>query len=298
MRHLRPIKSFGQSFLTYEPAADRIVDALGLVPDDEVIEIGPGKGILTSRLIPRCRRVIAVEVDRRLVDLLRHEFGAAGNLEIIHQDILEFDFSRFQNVKLCSNLPYNISSQILFRLLDFLSSWKSGVFTLQRELALRMTAQPGTKEYGAVTVLFELDTVRTRLFNLPPEYFKPRPDVVSTVISMARREQPVVAVRDRARFRRVVKAAFAQRRKTLANNLAAALHCPKTALAGVEQSSGVVLSRRAETVTVDEFARLSEAIPRVMSNIELQISNVKREELDVAADSRCQKSSVRRECKP
>jgi 16S rRNA (adenine1518-N6/adenine1519-N6)-dimethyltransferase len=260
MKHIRPIKSFGQSFLTYEPAADRIVEALQLSRDDEVIEIGPGKGVLTSRLVELCRKLTAVEVDGRLVELLRSELAGQANLDLIHQDILGFDFSRFRDVVVCGNLPYNISSQILFRLLDNLPSWKRGVFTLQREFAARLLAAPDNKDYGAVTVLFELWTERQKLFNLEPDCFKPSPDVMSTVIGIRRRDKSLGAVRDAELFKKVVKAAFAQRRKTLGNNLNNGLGLDRTALVEVERVSGIDLKRRAETLSLSDFCRLTETI--------------------------------------
>lgn len=275
MKHIRPIKSFGQSFLTYEPAADRIVEALELSPNDEVIEIGPGKGALTSRLVERCRKVVAVEVDERLVEHLRSEFSGQANLTVVHQDILAFNFSRFLNVAVCGNLPYNISSQILFRLLDNLPCWRRGVFTLQREFAARLLAAPGNKEYGAVTVLFELWTERQKLFNLEPDCFKPSPDVMSTVISIRRRDRPSCAVNDVELFKKVVKAAFAQRRKTLGNNLNNGLGLDRQALVQVELASGIDLKRRAETLTLEEFGILANALAEGISKCTYQISNSK-----------------------
>jgi 16S rRNA (adenine1518-N6/adenine1519-N6)-dimethyltransferase len=258
--HIRPIKSFGQSFLTYEPAADRIVEALKLSHDDEVIEIGPGKGVLTSRLVERCRKVTAVEVDERLVEHLCSEFAGQANLDVVHQDVLAFDFSRFRDVVVCGNLPYNISSQILFRLLDNLPSWRRGVFTLQREFATRLLAAPDNKDYGAVTVLFELWTERQKLFNLEPDCFKPSPDVMSTVISIRRRDNPLCEVKDMEFFKKVVKAAFAQRRKTLGNNLNNGLGLGRPALAEVEQATGIDLKRRAETLSLSDFCHLTETL--------------------------------------
>jgi len=255
--HIRPIKNLGQSFLTYEPAADQLVAALRLTREDEVIEIGPGKGVLTVRLLRLARSVTAVEIDPRLVGHLEQTLGQASNLRVVLQDALEFDFSGFRDAKVVGNLPYNVASQVLFRLLANLPSWRFGVFTLQREFALRLLASPGTREYGAVTVQFALDTECRRLFNLPPECFKPSPDVTSTAISLRRRHEPLAAVIDRRQFVRVVKASFAQRRKTLGNNLRAAFGVDRAALAQVEQASGIELRRRAETLTVEEFARLS-----------------------------------------
>jgi 16S rRNA (adenine1518-N6/adenine1519-N6)-dimethyltransferase len=258
--HLRPIKHLGQSFMTYEPAADAIVAALGLKPDDDVLEIGPGKGALTSRLVKLCRKVTAVEIDSRLVEYLRKTLAEAGNLEVIEQDILGFDLARFRNLKICGNLPYNISSQILFKLLDNLASWTFGVFTLQREFALRVVGEPGTKEYGALTVMFELYCERRRLFNLPPEYFKPSPDVTSTAISLRRREKPLFELKDKDLFAKVVRAAFGQRRKTLANNLHSGLGLDKVLLSDIERATGIVMNRRAETLTIAEFAGLCEML--------------------------------------
>jgi 16S rRNA (adenine1518-N6/adenine1519-N6)-dimethyltransferase len=260
MKHIRPIKSFGQSFLTYEPAADRIVEALGLAPEDEVIEIGPGKGVLTCRLVERCRKVTAVEIDGRLVEHLRSELGCSSSLEVVHQDVLGFDFSRFRDAVVCGNLPYNISSQILFRLLDNLPNWKRGVFTLQREFATRLLAVPGNRDYGAVTALFELWTERQKLFNLEPDCFKPSPDVMSTVIGMRRRDKPLCAVKDAELFKKVVKAAFAQRRKTLGNNLHSGLGLDRPALSLAERASGIDLKRRAETLSLSDFCRLTDTL--------------------------------------
>jgi 16S rRNA (adenine1518-N6/adenine1519-N6)-dimethyltransferase len=256
MKHIRPIKSFGQSFLTYEPAADRIVEALRLAPEDEVIEIGPGKGVLTCRLVERCRKVTAVEIDGRLVEHLRSELGCSSNLEVVHQDFLGFDISGFRDAVVCGNLPYNVSSQILFRLLDNLPGWKRGVFTLQREFATRLLAVPGNKDYGAVTVLFEFWTERQRLFNLEPDCFKPSPDVMSTVIGIQRRDRPLYTVRDVESFKRVVKSAFAQRRKTLGNNLRNAGFQTE----GIEPATGIDLKRRAETLSLSDFCRLTDTL--------------------------------------
>ncbi|MEO0108946.1 MAG: rRNA adenine N-6-methyltransferase family protein, partial [candidate division WOR-3 bacterium] len=140
-------------------------------------------------------------------------------------------------------------------------AWRLGVFTLQREFAQRLLAAPGSRDYGAVTVQFALDTECERLFNLPPEYFKPRPGVVSSAVRIRVRRAPLVPVRDRARFVTIVKAAFSQRRKTLANNLTAGLGIPKSELLELAQGMGIDLSRRAETLTVQEYAVLAQMLP-------------------------------------
>ena len=260
MRHIRPRKALGQAFLTYVPVADALVDALGVTRQDAVLEIGPGKGILTSRLLERAGKVLAVELDARLVDGLQLELGAVGQLELVHGDFMEFDLSRLSGLLVMGNLPYNLSSQMLFRLLDNLQAWDRAVLTTQREFALRLLATPGGKEYGALTVFFDRLTVRERLFNIQPECFKPHPDVVSTAFRLTRRLAPAYDVGDEARFRRVVKACFVQRRKTIANNLAAGLGMDKPRVHAFLDAAGIEPTVRSETLSGEEFKRLADVV--------------------------------------
>jgi 16S rRNA (adenine1518-N6/adenine1519-N6)-dimethyltransferase len=200
VRHLSPRRGLGQSFLTYEPVADALVEALGICPSDTVLEVGPGKGMLTRRLVAPAGRVVAVEIDERLAEGLRTELGACGNLEVVHADFMKFDLGALapaapvgqcRHLKVLGNLPYNLSSQILFKLLESLDAWDVAVLTTQREFAYRVVAVPGSKAYGALSVFFDRLTLRERLFNIPPESFKPRPNVVSTSFRLTRREQPL-----------------------------------------------------------------------------------------------------------
>ena len=260
MRHLYPRRSLGQSFLTYEPVADALVAALGICPSDTVLEVGPGKGILTKRILPLAGRVMAVEIDERLAAGLRAELCGCGNLEVVHADFMDFDLEGFRHLKVLGNLPYNLSSQILFKLLESLHTWDVAVLTTQREFAYRVVAAPGSKAYGALSVFFDRLTLRERLFNIPPESFKPRPDVVSTSFRLTRREQPLYAVPDEALFRRMVKACFAQRRKTIANNLVSGFGLTRDAAVAYLKQAGIDPAARAETVSGEQFNKLAEAL--------------------------------------
>jgi 16S rRNA (adenine1518-N6/adenine1519-N6)-dimethyltransferase len=258
--HFRPRRGLGQAFLTYEPMADALVAALRLERTDTVLEIGPGKGILTRRLVALAGRVIAVEIDERLVSGLRIELGEATNLELVHADFMDFDMAGYQHLKVLGNLPYNLSSQMLFKLLDFVHTWDTAVLTTQREFAHRVVAAPGSKAFGALSVFFDRLTTRERLFNIEPYCFKPHPDVVSTSFLLTRREQPLYAVPDEPLFRRTVKACFAQRRKTIANNLVAGLGLARDAAVEFLRQSGIDPAARAETVTGGQFKGLLDAL--------------------------------------
>ena len=260
MRHLRPRKSFGQSFLTHEPTADALVAALDVSAEDTVLEVGPGKGVLTRRLLAHAGRVVAVEIDPRLVDGLLAELGSNPKLALVQADFMSFDLSRFRAVKVMGNLPYNLSSQMLFRLLEFIEHWQRAVLTTQREFAGRLLGRPGTKEYGALTVFFERLFERKKLFNIPPSCFKPRPDVVSTSFRLTRRTQPLFPVADEELFRRVVKSCFIQRRKTIANNLRAGLGLDRATLSVVLEAADIDPACRAESLAAVQFKGLADAL--------------------------------------
>jgi 16S rRNA (adenine1518-N6/adenine1519-N6)-dimethyltransferase len=237
-----------------------LVGALRPVPSDTVLEVGPGKGILTRRLVLSAGSVIAVEIDERLAAGLKAELGRGANLEVVHSDFMDFDLGGFGHLKVLGNLPYNLSSQMLFKLLDSVGAWDVAVLTTQREFALRVVAEPGSKAYGALSVFFDRLTVRERLFNIRPEYFKPKPDVVSTAFRLVRRDQPLYAVPDEALFRRVVRTCFAQRRKTITNNLVAGFRIRRETAAAVLRESGIEPAARAETVEGNRFRRLVDVL--------------------------------------
>lgn len=256
MAKFRPKKQLGQTFLTYQPIAEQLVNALNLNPNDEVLEIGAGKGILTQKLVLKAKYVYAVEIDQRLVEKLKERFAKVLNLEIINQDILKYDLSRHCQIKIIGNIPYSVSSQIMFYLLQHREFWDIAVLTLQKEFAARILAQSGTKEYGAITVIFNLYTEAKKLFNIPPSYFKPKPKVYSTAVLLKVHKQPLFPITDETFFSQIVKSCFLKRRKTLLNNLCATLHITKSELKGI----GIDMTRRAETLTLAEFVTLSERL--------------------------------------
>ena len=240
--------------------ADALVAALSLRPTDTVLEVGPGKGILTRRLVGPAGRVIAVEIDERLATGLQAEFGEVRNLEVVHADFMGFDLGSLRHLKVLGNLPYNLSSQMLFKLLDFVHTWDVAVLTTQREFAYRVVAVPGSKAYGALSVFFDRLTIRERLFNIEPERFKPRPDVVSTAFRLTRREQPLYPVADEELFRRTVKACFAHRRKTIANSLVAGLNLTRETALSLLRLAGIEPAARAEILTGEQFRNLADAL--------------------------------------
>lgn len=220
-----------------------------------MLEVGPGKGILTRRLLIDAGRVIAVELDERLAAGLTQESGSP-RLDVVHGDFMKYDLGRHRDLLILGNLPYYLSSQMLFMLLDSLPAWRRAVLTTQREFARRLLAEPGNKDYAALTVFFDRLTVRERLFSIPATCFKPRPDVVSTAFRLTRRELPAYAVADETSFRRVVKSCFAQRRKTVANNLAFELGLPKLEVAELLTKAGIDPCARAEALAGPSFAGL------------------------------------------
>jgi len=264
----------GQHFLASDDAAIRIVEALGDVSRSTVLEIGPGRGMLTSMLAKRARRLIAVEVDRVLAAQLRLKFGMATNVEILEADILAIDIDSLfgpkpglgrpgidikpQPAKVVGNLPYYITSDILLRLFDFSKYFESLVIMVQREVADRIAAEPGTRDYGMLSATAQLYARVEKLFTLPPGAFSPPPKVHSTVLRLTiepRQEELGVAGDGFIDFLRL---SFGQKRKTLWNNLRAKYAEPdlKRALA----DSDVKPTARAETLSLKQSAAVYRAL--------------------------------------
>ncbi len=255
---IRAKKSLGQNFLKDPHYLGRIVDAARVGPDDQVLEIGPGLGHLTAVLAQRAGKVLAVEVDDRLIPHLQKEFEGLKNVELVHADALEYDYRALDgDWKVVANLPYYISTPIIQKLIEHRKKFVSFTLMLQKEVAERIAAPPGGKEYGYLSVLVQFYTVPRIEFKVPPGAFTPRPEVDSIVITLAVREQPAVQVRDERFFMRVVKAAFSQRRKTLRNALKQ-LEVPAERMAAVQEGTGIDLGRRAETLSVEEFGKLAD----------------------------------------
>jgi 16S rRNA (adenine1518-N6/adenine1519-N6)-dimethyltransferase len=263
---MRARKRFGQHFL--EPAwVAKLVAAIAPSPRDRMIEIGPGRAALTEPLAARVERLVAVEVDRDLAAALIAR--QIPNVTVVTADVLDLDLGELaqrelgaspqQQVRVVGNLPYNISSPILFRLLDAAArtgALSDAMLMLQKEVADRLAASPGTGDYGVLTVLTALGADVTRLLNLPPGAFRPMPKVHSAVVRLTFRP-PTVAVRDQKLLVDLVRSVFTQRRKTLGNALADfATARGSDAKAALEQS-GIDARRRPETLQLVEFARLA-----------------------------------------
>lgn len=267
-------KRLGQNFLTDPQVARCIIDAVFPLPTDTIIEIGPGTGALTRMLVQRSGFVEAVELDQALADELRRSIGAE-NLTIHAADALTLDWvtlitdakAKLRSlrrgedgirVRIVANLPYYISTPILEKLLSLDRRLFDMTLMLQKEVADRIASGPGTKEYGSLSVMVQYHCVAARLFEVPPSAFRPVPKVQSAVIRLTMRERPAVEVADETRFFALVRAAFAQRRKTILNNLKAAATILEFAqpLDSALEAAFVSPQRRAETLSLEEFAAL------------------------------------------
>jgi 16S rRNA (adenine1518-N6/adenine1519-N6)-dimethyltransferase len=263
-RHgIRAKHSWGQNFLSDPRVLTDLAQAAQLSPGEVVLEIGPGLGHLTRALLDQGAQVVAVERDREMVKALgelREE-----RLRLVEANAAEVNFSQVAgvpDVTVVGNLPYHLTSPILFEILDQHGSVKRAVLTVQKEVADRLAAEPGGREYGLLSVLLDLYYVVEELQTLPARLFHPPPKVDSAVVRLTRRAAPRAQVTSDARFRKVVKAAFAQRRKTLLNSLKSdkALASPE-GLVQALQTAGIDPRRRAETLSSEEFAALERALP-------------------------------------
>ncbi|MBM4293886.1 MAG: ribosomal RNA small subunit methyltransferase A [Deltaproteobacteria bacterium] len=267
---LRPRKAWGQHFLLYPHQARRIAAALEAAPQDLVVEAGPGLGALTVFLAQDAGKVVALERDPALCRYLQEElFPQGSTVEVRCQDVMDFSFldlSREEDGPLLAagNLPYQITSPLLFKLVREKAALKRAVFMVQREVGERLTAPPGTKDYGVLSVLIQYHFALTRLFSLGPANFFPAPQVDSVVLRLVPAMFEVTA-QDETLFSRVVKAAFSQRRKTLNNTLAAqaaAFGRSQEELRAILKDLGIDPRRRGETLSVVEFVGLSNRILR------------------------------------
>ena len=257
-------KRFGQHFL--EPAwVAKLIESLHARPDDTFLEIGPGRGALTTPLAARVGRLIAIEIDRDLATAL--ESDVPPNVRVVQQDFLDVDLDRVLDgeklpVRVVGNLPYNISSPILFRLLaahDAGRRFRDATLMLQREVADRLIAAPGTRAYGALAIQVALHADVERVLTLPPGAFRPPPKVFSAVVRL-RFRPATVDVGDPAVFERLVRGVFLQRRKMLANALKPVADARGRSATDVLRAAGIDGRRRPETLTLDEMSQLSRAV--------------------------------------
>jgi 16S rRNA (adenine1518-N6/adenine1519-N6)-dimethyltransferase len=261
---LKPRKRLGQNFLVHQGVIDSIVRLLNVGPQDEIVEIGPGLGFLTRRLVEAAKRVWAVEIDAGLVNRLqRSSLGAHPAFQLIHNDILKIvpeDFLPPHKVKLVGNLPYSIATPVLFRLFDWRAHFSSLVLMVQKEVADRMTSRPGTKAYGTLSVWCQLHGRIVEKLSVSPEAFFPKPKVRSTILKIDLYPEPLIAAKDLPLLRGLVRSAFGQRRKTLGNALVNWLQRDRHEIESFLYSKGIDPVRRGETLSVEEFLALSRAL--------------------------------------
>ena len=266
--HLRASKRLGQNFLVDRGVVQGIVDAAELSPADTVLEIGPGIGTLTQGLAETGARVVAVELDKKLPVVLAETLKGYDNVTIVPGDILKLNISEILGLpngsrfKVVANLPYYITTPILMTLLEQRLPIERLVTMVQKEVAVRMTARPGSKDYGALSVAVQYFTVPRMVMDVPPRAFLPAPEVTSAVIACHVQDVPTVRPADEKLFFRLVRAAFGQRRKTLLNALTGAGLTKEMSRAGLT-AAGIAENMRGEQLSLADFARLSDAVGRL-----------------------------------
>ena len=256
MSHFKapPKKNLGQHFLTDRGIIEHIVHAVDPRPGDNLVEIGPGQGAITFPLLKKHGKLTVIEFDRDLITPLSEAAHGVGELTIVHKDVLQVDFDKLAGegrIRLVGNLPYNISTPILFHVLEHCLHVRDMHFMLQKEVVDRMAAAPGGKVYGRLSVMLQAVCEVTPLFDVPPQSFNPPPKVDSAVVRLVPRDPAGIGIRDHALFEAVVRDAFAQRRKTLRNALG------KLCTAEQLQAVGIKPETRAEQLPVADFIRLS-----------------------------------------
>ncbi|MFV8829721.1 16S rRNA (adenine(1518)-N(6)/adenine(1519)-N(6))-dimethyltransferase RsmA [Alkalihalobacterium sp. APHAB7] len=266
-------KSLGQNFLIDTNILGRILEAAGVSEQVGAIEIGPGIGALTEQLAKRADKVVAFEIDQRLLPVLGDTLSPYDNVKIIHSDVLKADVSQVlseefkegQDVMVVANLPYYVTTPILMKLLEEKLPIKRIVVMIQKEVADRIAAKPGTKDYGSLSIAAQYYAKAETVFTVPKTVFVPQPNVESAVLRLTIREEPPVKVEDESFFFQVIRSSFAQRRKTIFNNLTHHFgkdHKEKIELALT--TADVDPKRRGETLSIEEFALLSNELNRLL----------------------------------
>ncbi len=250
----RARKRFGQHFLHDRNIIDKIVRAIDPKPDDNLLEIGPGRGALTLPLLNLCNQLTAVELDRDLIPRLQQTTAQYGTLHLINADILNFELAglaRAEDLRIVGNLPYNISTPLMFHLMDSISRIRDMHFMVQKEVAKRIVAGAGTAHYGRLSVMIQYFCRCEYLFDVPPGCFTPPPKVDSAIIRLTPHVNPQISVNDFTRFSEIVQAAFSQRRKTISNSLKSTLSPECFDCCQIDKRL------RAENLTLQDFACLA-----------------------------------------
>nr|WP_288556069.1 16S rRNA (adenine(1518)-N(6)/adenine(1519)-N(6))-dimethyltransferase RsmA [uncultured Mediterraneibacter sp.] len=264
--HFNFQKKFGQNFLIDPHVLDKIIGAAGITKDDMVLEIGPGIGTMTQYLSCAARQVVAVEIDKNLIPILQDTLQDFDNVEVINEDVLKLDLAKLAQekndgkpLKVVANLPYYITTPIIMGLFENQVPVSSITVMVQKEVADRMQAGPGTKDYGALSLAVQYYASPYIAANVPPNCFMPRPKVGSAVINLTRYQEPPIQVEDEKLMFRIIRASFNQRRKTLANGMknSPELDYTKEQIEGAILSTGQKVNVRGEALTLEEFAQIA-----------------------------------------
>lgn len=246
----------GQNFLFDPSIARRIVDSAGVSSGDLVVEIGPGHGTMTRIIAGRAGRLIAIEFDKRLFDNLAREFSASRNVGLVNMDVMDYDFGALPPFKVIANIPYYITTPIIFRLIEDAPGLVSMTLTIQKEVAERIVAGPGGRDYGILSLMVQFFGKAGLVFTIPAGAFTPRPKVDSAVIRIVRHEKSPVDLVDPTVFRKVIRASFAGRRKMIGNTLKPFNAGIRSLLEGIS----IDPKRRPETLSMEEFAEIANAL--------------------------------------
>ena len=265
-------KALGQNFLINPAVCPEMAEEAVTSENDGVIEIGAGVGVLTAELCKRAKKVVSIELDKRLLPVLDETLAEFDNFEVVNEDILKVDlhelikekFSDCENVSVCANLPYYITSPVIMKLLEDKLPIKQIIVMVQREAADRLTAPVGSRESGAITVAVNYYAEAEKLFNVSKGSFVPSPKVDSAVIRLAIYDKPPIEAKDEELFFRTVKAMFMQRRKTALNSVSAGLGIPKDTVAKALEMTGLDASVRAEKLTLSQLCEFTNNLKEVM----------------------------------
>ncbi len=264
--NFRFTKSLGQNFLIDDSVLDDIVEGAEISKDDYIIEIGPGVGTLTKELLTRAKRVTSIELDERLVPILKEELKDFDNFEVVHKDALKVDYNTLigeeKSVKIVANLPYYVTTPIIANLLNGGFNIKSIIIMIQKEVGERIDAEPSTKDYGAFSLLVQYYCDTKIIRNVPPSSFIPAPKVDSIVIRLDKLEKPRVSVENEKLFFNVIRQSFNMRRKTLWNAMKN-IGLDKEKIKEGFENAGIDEKRRGETLSIEEFANLSNAFSKL-----------------------------------
>ena len=263
-------KSLGQNFVTDPAVTEGIIEAAGAGTKDLVIEIGPGLGVITSKAAAGCGKLVAIEIDKKLLPILAETVGWQPNVKILNEDILQADLAKIvaeekvlpdgsaaENVRLIGNLPYYITTPILNKLMALPGLFTSLTIMVQKEVAEKMMAAPGAKNYGVISIHVQYFCEIEYIMDVPKEVFLPQPKVDSSVLTLHVRKQPAVQPGDEELFFELVKAGFSQRRKTLSNSLTGVRGADRDTVVRALEAVGIDPKRRAETLSLEEFANVA-----------------------------------------